>query len=568
VYIHSIRIQRYRGIEELEWQPRPGLNCVIGPGDVGKTTVLAATALLLDPRPSQPAAECDYYRRRVGEGFAITAVLGGLTSAITDGLRVPLLHGWKDGLLRPLPDEDGAEPVLVARVSGSPELEVTHTLVGPGEHETGEGVPFTVTVRQRFGLAPIAAGTRAASELRLGRGTLLARHAGSTDLRGALTAAVADASADLELPGEVEDAVQTLRELFAQAGLPADLHFGIASPQGSSLLGLVHLLSGPTIQEAIPVANAGMGTRQLALFQPASVLLTGVPIVVLDEPEAGLEPYRQRRLIADVRRLVGSEGQAFFTTHSPAILGVLQPGELTRIAADQRPVVLHQPGVGRLLREDPDALLSRLPVLAEGLTEAGFLAPMLHVFADEDGVQDLDTLGIRLVARGGQPHVLDEVEALLAAGMDVGAFIDDEQQYSGRRDRIAAHERCAFGSWNDTGVRNIEEAVARWLPFPQLPRVVEAAAAVVGRSVEPFLAQVGAKAGHPGTTTLEVLADKLGEGAVRTALEQAMQASGKAWFKSLDGGPALGRLLVEVGPPPQIDGVVRGLWTAIRRVLG
>ena len=43
--IHRLIIERFRGIAQLEWLPAPGLNIVIGGGDIGKSTILEAIAL-------------------------------------------------------------------------------------------------------------------------------------------------------------------------------------------------------------------------------------------------------------------------------------------------------------------------------------------------------------------------------------------------------------------------------------------------------------------------------------------------------------------------------------------
>lgn len=45
--IRRLTIERFRGIEGLVWHPSPGLNVLLGGGDVGKTTILEAIALLL-----------------------------------------------------------------------------------------------------------------------------------------------------------------------------------------------------------------------------------------------------------------------------------------------------------------------------------------------------------------------------------------------------------------------------------------------------------------------------------------------------------------------------------------
>ena len=63
--------------------------------------------------------------------------------------------------------------------------------------------------------------------------------------------------------------------------------------------------------------------------------------------------------------------------------------------------------------------------------------------------------------------------------------------------------------------------------------------------------------------------DNVGEPTVRSAVEKAMQAKGgHAWFKSPEGGRALGKLLLELGPPSEIDLVIRGFWKSLRLLLG
>ena len=47
--IQQIKIERFRGIKQLTWHPAAGLNVVLGGGNVGKTTILEAIALLLSP---------------------------------------------------------------------------------------------------------------------------------------------------------------------------------------------------------------------------------------------------------------------------------------------------------------------------------------------------------------------------------------------------------------------------------------------------------------------------------------------------------------------------------------
>jgi putative ATP-dependent endonuclease of the OLD family len=177
VLIRYLSIEHFRGIDALEWFPHDGINCLLGPGDARKTTVLNAVAMLLDPRPPGQASEFDYYLRRLESGFRITAVIAGIEEAMA-GQRVPPLRGWKDGKLRAIPD-DGAEAVIVAKVTGTPELEINHTL----ESADGSAVMFSSLLRQQLLLARVATSDRASSELRLARGSMLERAVGGPGLR-------------------------------------------------------------------------------------------------------------------------------------------------------------------------------------------------------------------------------------------------------------------------------------------------------------------------------------------------------------------------------------------------
>ena len=55
--IRKLTIQRFRGLETFDWHPVPGMNVILGGGDVGKTTVLEAIALLLNPSNAAVVAE-------------------------------------------------------------------------------------------------------------------------------------------------------------------------------------------------------------------------------------------------------------------------------------------------------------------------------------------------------------------------------------------------------------------------------------------------------------------------------------------------------------------------------
>ena len=76
--IRAIQIQNFRSIKELNWNPNPGLNCLIGSGDSGKSTILDAIDLALGARRSFNFTDADFHKLNTQEPIMITVTIGGL----------------------------------------------------------------------------------------------------------------------------------------------------------------------------------------------------------------------------------------------------------------------------------------------------------------------------------------------------------------------------------------------------------------------------------------------------------------------------------------------------------
>lgn len=73
--ILRLKIDPFRDLKMVDWQPSTGLNLILGGGDVGKTTILDAVTLLLSPVNPANLQDTDYYGRVIEAGFSIEAVL-------------------------------------------------------------------------------------------------------------------------------------------------------------------------------------------------------------------------------------------------------------------------------------------------------------------------------------------------------------------------------------------------------------------------------------------------------------------------------------------------------------
>lgn len=87
--VRHIHVKNFRVIKDLEWLPKPGLNCLIGPGDSGKSTVLDAIDLALGARRSYPFTDADFFNLDTTNPIEIWVTLG----ALSDELKILMLTG-------------------------------------------------------------------------------------------------------------------------------------------------------------------------------------------------------------------------------------------------------------------------------------------------------------------------------------------------------------------------------------------------------------------------------------------------------------------------------------------
>lgn len=169
--INQIKIDRFRGIENLIWNPAPDMNIILGGGDVGKTTVLEAIALLLSPSNSLVLSEADYWQRKTEDEFIIQAV-NSLPSSTEICQKPKFVWPWEwDGEKAVLPvaaagDDDmpaPVQPVYCLQVRGTAELEITWKIIQPN----GDVDILASTVRRKIGVVRLSGEDKNDRDLRL-----------------------------------------------------------------------------------------------------------------------------------------------------------------------------------------------------------------------------------------------------------------------------------------------------------------------------------------------------------------------------------------------------------------
>lgn len=583
VTIRSLDIQRFRGVRGLSWRPNARLNIILGAADVCKSTVLEAIALLFSSASNFSLSEHDYHNRDVDAGFSIEAVLAVGDGAFLrdEGFPAPPLQGWLNGKLHDLPDEDGAEAVLVCRLTGTGDQEARYEIIGAG----GElRAPFSRALRRRLGMARLGVADRGDRDIRLVQGGALDRYLQGREVRQTVMKTVMKTGLHDELDDGPKSALKAIGDSFQKRNLPHPVRLGLVGAPGVSLAASVGLTIGASDPVALPLTSWGTGTRRLAALEISTLGVGGNTIAVIDEPEAGLEPYRQRVFIRD---LAAANGQAFITTHSPAVLaqaqketsttwrmGASKPTPLeNELRREGEPparepdfhvlVAVSGSEIATVAMGQPEALFAKLPVVCEGITEVGFATRLFeHRFGPGYSCR-----GLFCLDAGGHYRALPACKDFISSGYALAAVVDDEGKKSGDWAKIGA--KATLLRWHNGAC--LEKAVISELPDTMLQEVHIWAELVSHRSARHQLADLRSALQvdpEKRLNAVEIFEEVGRERFINALIGRACpkpegNSKPRGWFKSFDGGYLLADKLLSLVPPPPIMGVIDAFLCAV-----
>ena len=572
--IRILTIERFRGIESLSWKPTAGLNIILGGGDVGKTTILDALALLLHPRNTYPLSGADYWQRKVESEFVIEAVIslkGVAVISQASEMNWPWQWDGDQAVLPPQDNPDDADkkesgdPVHRLRVRGTMELETAYEVVQPNLTVTS----FSVGLRRAIGLIRLAGDDRNDRDLRLVQGSALDRLLQDRGLRARLGYELSEEDVKSVLNDESKIILSELENTFKDKTLPSDLGLGITGGPGLSINALVGL-SAKKDDVSLPLSNWGSGTRRLAALAIAGALQDEHPITVVDEIEKGLEPYRQRKLVESLK---AGGAQVFLTTHSASVLSAaLDPGvwyldtqgELGTLASSK---------VGRHLKSDPETFLSRIAVVCEGATELGFADVMLT-----KGVGDLLAQGVHLTDGGGHVYALQLLEGLAEGGLTFAGMVDTEGQFPGRWANLKQKLGNLLVQWPNGCLE--EHVIPLFNPTDLLNLIQDPDGEKTGlrlRCLAERLAiddasfqRIEEVAGANLTQVIvHASSGNIPDDPSLTADDKKrMKGWCKSWFKTEEGGRELARKVFDLGVWPELRPTILPFVNKIRETLG
>lgn len=432
--IRHIAIRNFRSIQSLDWFPSAGVNCLIGPGDSGKSTILDAIDLCLGARRSVTFGDAEFHALNVTVPLCIRITLGALPSSLMDlDFYGDFLRGF-DATTGTIEDEPkaGWETVLTLQLIVNADLEPSWTLFS--ERATRDGLERSLPWKERAAIAPARIGQFSASNLSWSRGSVLNR---LTEEKAELGAQLAAAGRDARSSFGTIATPHLAKTLGVVQTTAQSLGVSVgAAPQALLDAHAVSLGEGAIAlhdQQGIPLRSLGTGSSRLLVAGLQRAAATAAPIVLVDEVEYGLEPHRLMRLLDSLGAKEATPPvQAFLTTHSPVALRELSGHQLF---VTRRHFGFHSIAVAgtsdeiqSTLRAEPEAFLAKSIIVCEGASEVGFARGMDQWWVDCSAKSFLANGGAYVNAGGGSPdNAVARAMALMKLGYRAMVFIDADK---------------------------------------------------------------------------------------------------------------------------------------------
>lgn len=565
----KITIRNFRGINELDWDINGNMVCLIGPGDSTKSTILLALEYLFSPTWNLAITDVDFHQMNINEPIEITAVITELPQPRTS--EKSLLSEDKFGLylgfwdthnkrLSETQDNKDFQKALQIRLKIDRDLEPEWQVVSL-QNNGRESQNLSVPDRRQLGVACI--GNYGDADLAWGRNSALSRLTQKENLTQ-IPALLANAERgllqalkDMDF-GALAQAVENTKTIAQSLGVESqyELRPGMNPMKFSLRQGAISLFDGD-----LPLSLRGAGSRRLMTMAVHKASVPDGAVILVDEIENSLEPYRIRHLIRQLRPKSSDKHQVIFTTHSPTAVVECDASELYAVHTRNGAVSISCVGADfqDVVRSVPEAFLSKKVIICEGKTEAGFLIGLDKHYWEVNHRKSTSSFKFQTMAEAGVAPIESPKSGgsaspeyavnLSKLGYCVAYFGDSDRDLNPSAEEMKAAGVEKVFLWE--GKLEIERRLCTDLPLEGLKQFVILAIELQG-SEESVWDKIHAALKASSVTIekikdIDVLLEKIEEQKLRECIGKAAddKHESRGWFKRMDKGKILGELVAQ-----------------------
>lgn len=558
--IINLEVKNFRGIKEssISFPTDTRVVCLIGSGDSTKSTLLQAIEWILWPSWALGVCDNDFYNSDV----TAPIVLRGTFSE----LPIELLAEDKFGFyLRrndvPLSPGINDEPLDGQPVCLTIQFTVGDTLEPKWEVVCNRKASKPITNADRRLLSAGKVGESASKDMVWGKTSVLKKHMDvKNDLHNVQTAAVREAAlrVDLQHFDEIADTIIAVGKQYG-VGFISEIKNRLIA-QKESFSSVIGLFDGDA-----PLNQRGMGSQRLLSMGLNIQVSSGNSLLLVDEVENSLEPYRLRSLLNEFRTTHQDSGQVIMTMHSPITVAECTIDELLVIRSNDGKTEAFSlksedsetnKAMQAQVRRNAESLLCKRLVVCEGKTEIGFIRA-LDTFLSITMNCRMAYKGIG-TADGDGSSIFKCADMLRSCGYEICLFMDsDLQDEEAEKVQQRAYGVSVF-DWDSSNA--FEEQIFLDVPFSAVTALLSIAVDEYGLdSVKSRLES----SGIPFNVIDDNISLSVDDPVVRKNLGTLAKKKRVEWYKRIDLGEAVGNTVFrswsEVGTTTKLRKVVEDL---------
>ena len=436
----NIEIKNFRGIKNASvFFPQDSrVVCLIGAGDSGKSTLLTAIEWALWPSWNLIATDTDFYNCDTASPIEITVSITELPAALTKEDKFGLYLRDYEKAKNTDDDEPTDKGVTILTI----QLTIDETLEPKWNVITNRTDPKPISQKDRRLLSFGVVGLDHEKDFQWGRGSILQKYADSREtLHNAFTQAMRAAVENTSLEA-LDKMAPTVKKVGKQygVGFVGEVHNRILMQNGS------YSTTVGVFDDKVPFAQRGLGSKRLLSIGMNVNAYDDGTLVLVDEVETGLEPYRISTLINQFRSQFKEQGQLIMTTHSRSVVCECSIDELAVVNSSNGTLslqVLNQVtdingDIQGLIRGEPDCFLCRRIIVCEGKTEIGLLRSFDAYLFRVEGFR-FAYHGVGTAYGGGGDKFFKLAKLLKKCGYDVSILMDSDIDAE-EEDKLEAEE--------------------------------------------------------------------------------------------------------------------------------
>src|SRR5258708_3951048 len=221
--IRVLEIENFRAVKGLRWLPGAGVNCLIGPGDSGKSSILDAIDYCLGARRNLQITDTDFHNLDVNEPIRVCITLGNLDDKLKNGETYGFYLRGYDATTGEIAEEPeaGLETVLTLQLTVASDLEPQWTLVSERAASQSQTRNLNWADRQR--IAPTRLGVFSDHHLSWRKGSILNRISEErADASAALIAAAREMRAEFgeQAKEQLAETLDIVTKAANELGIP------------------------------------------------------------------------------------------------------------------------------------------------------------------------------------------------------------------------------------------------------------------------------------------------------------------------------------------------------------